>query len=336
MSVYTTVAPEALASWLDRHVLTPPGRLVAMEGIAEGVQNTNYFVDAERGRFVLTLFERVDAALLPFYLGLMAHLAARGIPCPAPVATRGGGFCAELNGRAAALFTRLCGRSEASPTAMHCAIIGRALAQLHLAGRDYPAPPHPRGADWIARTAERVHLFLDADDRALLDAELRFQRSPSASLPAGVIHADLFRDNVLFLDADPLAPLRVGGLLDFYFAGHGEWLFDLAIVANDWCVRGDGALDESLLAALLSSYHALRPLTDAERAAWPRQLRAAALRFWLSRLEDFHCPLPGEAVTVRDPSAYRRILQARIAGVPDAWPCASGAAAALATPERAD
>lgn len=304
-----------------------------MEGIAEGVQNTNYFVDAEHGRFVLTLFERVDAALLPFYLGLMAHLAASGIPCPAPVAMNGGVFCGDLNGRTAALFTRLSGRSEASPAATHCAAIGGALAQLHLAGRDYPAPPHPRGADWIARTAARMRPFLDADDRALLDAELCFQQLPSAALPAGVIHADLFRDNVLFLDAYGPAPARIGGLLDFYFAGHGEWLFDLAIVANDWCAAGDGALDEPRLAALLAAYHAVRPLTAAERAAWPRQLRAAALRFWLSRLEDFHCPLPGDAVTVRDPSAYRRILQSRIAGVPEAWPCAS---VALATPARAD
>ncbi|MFC5299750.1 homoserine kinase [Azospira restricta] len=306
MSVFTSVSREQLAVWLEAYDLGAPTALV---GIAEGVQNSNFFVDTERGRHVLTLFERgVDAALLPFYLDLMAHLAQHGIPCPAPRPMRDGRLLGELNGRPAALFSRLAGASVLRPTPAQCAAAGAALARLHLAGRDFPAPPHPRGSDWVAATAARLRPLLPAADAALLADELAAQGAPAAALPAGVIHADLFRDNVLFV-GDGDAP-RIGGLLDFYFAGRGDFLFDLAIVANDWC-DDDGGLDAIRLQPLLAAYHAARPLTAAELAAWPRQLRAAALRFWLSRLEDFHCPQPGETVTVRDPDAYRRILLAR-------------------------
>ena len=309
MSVFTPVSPAQLADWLQRYDLGP---LVALQGISEGVQNSNFFVDTADAHHVLTLFEKVERALLPFYLDLMAHLARHDIPCPAPRAARDGSLLGELNGRPAALFSRLSGTSVVAPTPAHCAAIGRALARLHLAGRDFPAPPHPRGSDWIAATAARVMPFLPAVDAAMLTAELAFQREDTAALPGGVIHADLFRDNVLF-NAGGDAP-AIGGLLDFYFAGRGDWLFDLAIVANDWCGQADATLDEERTRALLAAYAAVRPFSAAEHAAWPRQLRAAALRFWLSRLEDFHCPQPGEDVTVRDPDAYRRILAQRILG----------------------
>lgn len=311
MSVYTPVSADQLSLWLDRFAL---GRLKSIEGIAEGVQNSNFFVDTSSGRFVLTLFERVDPALLPFYIGLMAHLSARGIPCPAPLAAIDGRLLSELNGRPAALFSRLAGRSLTQPTPAECAQVGSALAALHLAGRDFPAPPHPRGSDWVAATAARLLPRLPDEDAALLRAELDFQQQTAGPLPRGIIHADLFRDNVLFVDgARDAGGRQIGGLLDFYFAGEGELLFDLAIVVNDWCGSVDDALDASRMTALLNAYHVQRPLTAAELAAWPRLLRAAALRFWLSRLDDFHCPLPGEVVTVRDPDDYRRILLQRIA-----------------------
>lgn len=307
MSVFTPVSPAQLTDWLQRYDL---GTLVALQGISEGVQNSNFFVDTEDARHVLTLFEKVDSTLLPFYLDLMAHLAGHGIPCPAPRPARDGSLLGTLNGRPAALFSRLSGASVMHPTSAHCAAIGRAMAQLHLAGSTFPAPPHPRGADWIAATAARVMSILSAGDAAMLAAELSCQRDHTATLPGGVIHADLFRDNVLFTDGSTPC---IGGLLDFYFAGRGDWLFDLAIVANDWCGNADATLDRARTAALLSAYAEIRPFNAAEHAAWPWQLRAAALRFWLSRLEDFHCPQPGEDVTVRDPDAYRRILAQRIA-----------------------
>ncbi|MBI2307985.1 MAG: homoserine kinase [Rhodocyclales bacterium] len=310
MSVFTSVSPAQLADWLQRYDLGAP---TALAGIAEGVQNSNFFVDTERGRHVLTLFERVDPAQLPFYLDLMAHLAQHGIPCPAPRPMRDGRLLGELNGRPAALFSRLQGRSVIVPTPAQCAAAGAALARLHLAGRDFPAPPHPCGPAWIEATAARLLPRLPAADATLLADELAAWRATGTALPAGVIHADLFRDNVLFVGngQHPEQASQIGGLLDFYFAGHGEFLFDLAIVANDWCATADGGLDAGRLQALLAAYHACRPLTAAECAAWPRQLRAAALRFWLSRLEDFHCPQPGETVTVRDPEAFRRILLQR-------------------------
>jgi homoserine kinase type II len=306
VSVFTSVSREQLAAWLEAYDLGAPTALV---GIAEGVQNTNFFVDTERGRHVLTLFENVDPAQLPFYLDLMAHLAAHGIPCPAPRPARNGQLLERLNGRPAALFSRLTGSSVIQPTPAQCVAVGDALARLHLAAADFPAPPHPRGRDWIAATARRLQSLLPAADAALLADEMAAQQVPERALPAGVIHADLFRDNVLFVGTGDR--VKIGGLLDFYFAGHGEFLFDLAIVANDWCGSEGGELDENRLGPLLAAYHARRPLNAAEREAWPLQLRAAALRFWLSRLEDFHCPQAGESVTVRDPDAFRRILVQR-------------------------
>ncbi|MDX9706709.1 MAG: homoserine kinase [Azospira sp.] len=311
MSVFTPVSREQLADWLAAYDLGAP---TALEGIAEGVQNSNFFVDtADGGRHVLTLFEQVEATALPFYLDLMAHLARRGIPCPAPRPMRDGRLLGTLNGRPAALFSRLAGTSATAPTPAHCARAGEALAHLHRAGAGFPAPPHPRGEAWVEAAATRIAPRLPADDAALLADERAAQRAARGEcgkLPAGVIHADLFRDNVLFVTGDDGTP-RIGGLLDFYFAGHGDFLFDLAVTANDWCIDADGGLDEVRLRALVAAYHGVRPLDAAESAAWPLRLRAAALRFWLSRLEDFHCPPAGEAVTVRNPDDYRRILLAR-------------------------
>ncbi|MCP5267506.1 MAG: homoserine kinase [Zoogloeaceae bacterium] len=311
MSVFTPVTAEQLTLWLKPFDL---GALQSLQGIAEGVQNSNFFVDTERGRYVLTLFEQVEPELLPFYLDLMAHLATHGIPCPAPYPAVGGKLLGHLNGRPAALFSRLHGKSVIDPALAHCAAVGAALAELHLAAADFPAPPHPRGREWVEATAARLLPLLPSDDASLLSEELAYQRQACAALPEGVIHADLFRDNVLFIDE------KIGGLLDFYFAGRGEFLFDLAIVANDWCAAASGELDAPRLQALLAAYHEKRPITAVEQAAWPRQLRAAALRFWLSRLEDFHCPLPGEHVTVRNPQAFGRILRNRIALAESAMP----------------
>ena len=303
MSVYTPVSREQLADWLTRFDV---GAARDIRGIAEGIQNSNFFVDTDTGQYVLTLFERVASASLPFYLALMAHLAAHGVPCPRPLPARDGALLGTLNGKPAALFSRLSGSAIAHPAPAHCAAIGRALAQLHLAGAGFPAPPHPRGSDWRTATTQRVLPQLGAADARLLARELEHQQRAETPLPAGVIHADLFRDNVLF-EGD-----AIGGLLDFYFAGHGDFLFDLAIVANDWCSDTNGGLDPSRTQALLAAYGAIRPVTAAERAAWPDRLRAAALRFWLSRLEDFHFPITGESVTVRDPAVFGLLLQRRI------------------------
>jgi homoserine kinase type II len=310
MSVYTKVTESQLAGWLTRY---PVGALIELRPIAAGIENTNYFVTTASGRFVLTLFERLPAADLPFYLGLMAHLARHGIPCPSPVADQDGALLSALNGKPAALVTRLPGAAITAPTVAHCIAVAAVLARMHVAGQTYAGTlENPRGPKWWRATAPLVTPFLDAAGAELLRSELAFQASHRpAQAPRGPIHADLFRDNVLFDGAG------IGGVIDFYFAGVDALLFDVAITVNDWCVDAAGELDRPRSEAFLHAYHAVRPFETGERDAWPVMLRAAALRFWLSRLHDFHLPRPGELVHAHDPEHFRRILALRIRGAYD-------------------
>lgn len=305
MSVFTTVTPEQLQLWLRNYSL---GELRDLQGIASGITNTNYFVTTERGSYVLTLFEKNTAEELPYFLDLMAHLADRGIPCPHPVASNSGSYLGELNGKPASLVTRLRGSSVEQPGPNHCAAMGAMLARLHLAGQDFPRQMgNPRGPHWWQATARQVLPLLDETRSRLLLQELAHQAGFRASdLPRGVIHADLFRDNVLF------EGLQLTGLIDFYYACNDVLAYDLAITVNDWCVDAQGELDTPRLMAMLRAYHQVRPLTASERQAWPVLLRAAALRFWLSRLYDLHFPQPGELTHAKDPEHYRRILQAHV------------------------
>ena len=311
MSVYTPVSEVELTDWLRNYSV---GRLTTCEPITAGIENTNYFVTTTQGRYVLTLFERLPAAELPFYLELMAHLARHGIPCPAPIANLANQFLGQLNGKPAALVTRLAGESIDKPARAHCEELGALLARMHLAGRSYSAYlENPRGPKWWRYAAKEVRPFLDRPKSALLDAELAYQAEQRfPDLPRGPVHADLFRDNTLWDGA------RISGVVDFYFAGVDCLLYDLAVCANDWCLRKDYGLDEGRLRALLSAYQALRPVTPAEREAWPMMLRAAALRFWLSRLYDFHLPRPGMLVHAHDPEHFRHVLASRSAAQP-AW-----------------
>ena len=308
MSVFTTVTPDQLSLWLRRYSIGP---LVELRGIASGIENTNYFVTTTHGRYVLTLFERLAPEELPFYLDLMAHLAHHGIPSPLPIADQDNSLLGEINGKPAALVTRLCGEPVIQPAPAHCAKIGEVLADMHVAGRTFgTVQENPRGPHWWRWAAPQVMPFLDAPKAALLRNELAFQAGHRHdTLPRGPIHADLFRDNVLF------DGMRVGGVIDFYFAGVDAWLYDVAITLNDWCVGSAGEVDEIRAVALLSAYRARRDFSAGERAAWPVMLRAAALRFWLSRLFDFYLPRPGELTHAHDPEHFRRILELRVAGV---------------------
>ena len=315
MSVYTPVSQHDLAAWLRQYSVGAPEKL---EPIKPGIENTNYFVTTTQGRYVLTLFERLPAAELPFYLNLMAHLARHGIPCPAPIADLSDAFLGTLNGKPAALVTRLPGRSIEAPGEAECRELGLLLARLHLAARSYPAYlENPRGPRWWRMAARDVQPFLDAAHWRLLEAELEFQaqhRFPD--LPRGPVHADLFRDNALFERG------RLSGVIDFYFAGVDCLLYDVAVCANDWCLldpAADRGLDLARTRAFLSAYHALRPFAPAEREAWPVLLRAAALRFWLSRLHDLHLPRPGELVHAHDPEHFRKVLEVRVRAAPP-WP----------------
>jgi homoserine kinase type II len=309
VSVFTTVTADEMRDWLKNYSI---GHLLSLEGIPAGIENTNYFVDTSNGRYVLTLFEKLTRAELPFYVHLMAHLSRHGIPCPAPIADRDNEYLGTLNGKPAMLATRLAGKSQMAPQAPHCTAVGGMLATLHVAGQSYGRRfANPRGYDWWRAAAPQLLGYLDADDRALLESEMAFQVAAReggacAGLPAGVVHADLFRDNCL-MDGE-----RIGGIIDFYFAGDDFLLFDLAVTMNDWCSDDAGELVADRADAMLAAYRDERPLTDAEHRAWPLMLRAAALRFWLSRLYDFHLPRDGEMVHKHDPKRFRDILRARI------------------------
>jgi homoserine kinase type II len=304
MSVFTRVTPEELSAWLKRYAI---GTLFDLHGIAAGIENTNYFVTTSHGRFVLTLFERLAAAELPFYLNLMAHLARHGIPCPAPIADRSDKYLGTLNGKPATIVTCLPGAPLTSPGARHCERVGAMLGDMHLAGRSYAGRlENPRGPRWWREAAREVMPFLDGARRALLASELDYQVGHrDLDLPRGPVHADLFRDNVLF-DGE-----RIGGVIDFYFAGVDSLLFDVAVTVNDWCVDQAGEIDEERARALLAAYRRVREFNGPELDAWPVMLRAAALRFWLSRLYDFYLPRPGELTHAHDPEHFRRVLEAR-------------------------
>ncbi len=314
MSVYTPVSEAQLSDWLRNFSV---GKLLALEPIKAGIENTNYFVSTTQGRYVLTLFERLPAEELPFYLDLMAHLARHGIPCPAPIADLSDRYLQRLNGKPAALVTRLAGRPVERPSSAECAELGMLLGRMHLAGRSYTAYLDlPRGPKWWRRAAADVQPYLDEARRALLESELAFQAAQRfPGLPRGPVHGDLFRDNALFEEG------RVTAVFDFYFAGVDCLLYDVAVCANDWCLcdpDSDRKLDEDRSLALLSGYRAARPFTPEEALAWPAMLRAGALRFWLSRLHDFHLPRQGVLVHAHDPEHFRKILELR-RGTPSPW-----------------
>jgi len=307
MSVYTTVTPDELAAWLKNYAI---GSLRELKGIAEGIENTNYLVTTSHGRFVLTLFEKLQREELSFYLNLMSHLALHGIPCPTPIEDLNDRYLGELKGKPAVIVSFLSGTPVMAPAPAHCAEVGAMLANMHLVGRNYrEAMENPRGPRWWNATAPQLYPFLNDSDVAMLNAELRYQSQyRHQDLPRGIVHADLFRDNILFVNGT-----KIGGVLDFYFACNDVLLYDVAITVNDWCMDADGQIDEMRTRALLQAYDETRPFTEPERAAWPAMLRAGALRFWVSRLYDFHLPRPGELTHAHNPEHFRRILQNHVA-----------------------
>ena len=302
MSVYTVVSEDELRAFLADY---PVGDLQSFEGISAGIENTNYLVNTSDGRWVLTLFERAAVEDLPYFLGLMDHLAHRGVPSASPLADKQGRLLTQLNGRPAALVHCLEGRHEMSPSPEQCGELGQVLAEMHQAGQSFPQRREDcRGMPWREKTAEQVKAVISSAEAALLEDELAFQRAQNLTgLPQGVIHSDLFRDNVLFDEG------RLSGLIDFYFACNGELLYDLAITVNDWCLMQSDGQAEARYAALVAGYASVREFTDAEQAAWPAMLRAGALRFWLSRLYDLHFPRDGEMTHSKDPGDFQRLLQ---------------------------
>ena len=312
MAVFTEVSDKDARDLLRRLSI---GSLTELRGIQGGIENTNYFLTTDQGEYVLTLFERLGFEQLPFYLYLMKHLALAGIPVPDPQAeTRSGDILLKLCGKPAAVVNRLAGKSQLAPQAVHCAAVGEMLARMHLAGRGYERQqPNLRGLPWWNETVPVVLPHLTPEQADLLGAELAYQNHIAASsaytaLPRGPVHADLFRDNVMF-DGEQLT-----GFFDFYFAGVDTWLFDLAVCLNDWCIDwATGAHHAERADAMLRAYQAVRPLAAAERQLINAMLRAGALRFWISRLWDYYLPREASMLTPHDPAHFERVLRQRIA-----------------------
>ena len=310
MAVFTPVSESEASSLLQRLRL---GELTELRGIEGGIENTNYFVTSTGGRYVLTLFERLNHTQLPFYLHLMKHLAHQGIPVPDPQGDADGEILFIVAGKPAALATRLAGSSQLAPTPAHCSALGATLARMHQAARSYEREqPNLRGLAWWNATAPEVLPHIGAEPAALLQAELAYQNhiadSPEyTALPRGPVHADLFRDNVMF-EGEQLT-----GIFDFYFAGVDSWLFDLAVALNDWCIAlPTGRHDATRFDALLTAYQGVRPLTAQERRLLPAMLRAGALRFWISRLWDFYLPRDAHMLKPHDPTHFERVLRERV------------------------
>lgn len=314
MAVFTSVSLQDLTQWMPQF---PLGKATAIRGIASGIENSNFFIDTEKGEYVLTIFENLNFEQLPFYLKLMRHLADRGVLVPAPIANQNGELCVALQGKPAAIVSKLSGTSQLAPQAVHCAEVGAMLARMHLAAQDFSIrQPNLRGLTWWQETAPKVLEFLSDDNRRLMHEEVAFQTAFAATdtyqaLQSGPVHADLFRNNVMF-DGEKLT-----GFFDFYFAGCDTWLFDVAVTINDWCIDLEtGVLDMPRVDAMLAAYHEVRPFTQAEQIAWQPMLRAAAFRFWLSRVFDFYKPRDAEMLTPHDPTHFERILRLRIASAP--------------------
>ena len=325
MAVYTQVSFDQAQAYFHSLGLGP---LTRLEGCAGGIENTNYFADTAQARYVLTLFERLSAEQLPYYLRLMRHLAQHGIPVPNPAADAQGQLLHSLQGRPSCVVSLLAGKSELQPGTDHCAQVGAMLARMHLVGGSFDMQqPNLRGLEWWKRTVPEVLPFVTPEQSALLLTELAAQQALAqtadyAALPRGPIHADLFRDNVMFApDAQGRAQLT--GFFDFYFAGNDAWVYDIAICLNDWCVdTAKGVADAARTDAFMQAYTSVRPLQASEAAVFASLLRAAAFRFWLSRLWDLHLPRQAAMLKAHDPAPFERILRQRIAH-PLSWSASS-------------
>jgi homoserine kinase type II len=310
MAVFTEVSEQQARDLLADLSL---GELTSLEGISSGIENTNYFLTTNQGEYVLTLFERLTREQLPFYLYLMKHLADQGIAVPAPQANAQGDILLSVAGKPAAVVNRLEGSSQLEPSPAHCHAMGTTLAHMHLTARSYEnQQPNLRGLSWWNHTVPDILPFLSTSQAHTLQHELAFQNHVQSSyayaaMPKGAVHADAFRNNVMFVDD------QLSGVFDFYFAGVDSWLFDLGVCLNDWCIDlASGAFHPEHLTAMLQGYESVRPLSAAERALFNPMLRAAALRFWISRLWDFHLPREASLLQAHDPGHFERVLLARL------------------------
>ncbi len=310
MSVYTTIEEEELIAFLSNYNV---GQLLDYQGISDGIENTNYFINTTGGSFVLTIFEQHSFEEMQYYLGLMHHLAEHEVSSADPVADNQGRYLNHFKNKPIALVERLDGRSITETSVSHCEQLGAAMGKMHTAGLSFETrQTNPRGPAWCQQTALKVLKKISAGEQDMLELEVHYQREKRhAELPRGVIHADLFRDNALWTGSESKQD-SLSGIIDFYYSCDDVLLYDLAVAANDWCCNEDFSLNRDKVIALLTHYNNFRPLVDNEQQYWPAMLRAGALRFWLSRLYDKHFPRPGELVHTKNPDEFKAILADRV------------------------
>ncbi|ULJ59453.1 homoserine kinase [Wielerella bovis] len=301
MSVYTSVSDNEMRHLLTEYSL---GDFHSLQGIAQGITNSNYFLHTSTGSYVLTVFETLQAEELPFFMDLTQHLSKNGVACPAPIAKKDGTLTATLANKPACIVSKLSGHDTSFPTAMQCHHTGAMLAKMHLAGTHFPQKmTNPRHSEWWTSSCEKLLPFLEKDEADLLQSEIAYlAQNPDTHLPSGIIHADLFKDNVL------LNGEQVSGFIDFYYACNGSFVYDLAIAINDWARDANNHIVPELRDAFMHGYQSVRPLTREEQAYLKTAFRAGCIRFWVSRLLDFHFPAAGEMTFIKDPNVFRNLL----------------------------
>ncbi len=316
MAVFTPISNQQASDFLQDYDL---GDFISLQGITAGIENTNYFLYTTKGDYVLTLFEVLTFEQLPFYIELMHHLAQKGVKVPMPQKRLDGSLIAKLADKPACIVTRLAGGYEATPSKAHCTLAAQTQALAHLAAQDYPIhQANLRGLSWWQANYPAIQPFLSTELNDLyqhcLSEQIEVQNSDLwRNLPESACHCDMFRDNVLF--AGTYQNPSMGGVIDFYFAGVDKWIFDVAVAVNDWCIlRDTGEFIRPNVKAWLQAYNEIRPFTDAERVVWPQALRAAALRFWTSRLYDFYLPRAAQTLKPHDPTHFERVLKQRLEG----------------------
>lgn len=305
MSVYTSVEQDELTDLLLKYNL---GELVNYQGISAGIQNTNYFLDTSTGRYVLTLFEALEIDELSYFMNVMAFLSEHQVPCAHPVKRLDQRYIGMFKHKPTAIVDRLQGSEVTEPNKFHAAELGQAVGHMHQVGLLFDQyRQNDRGPHWWRQTVQRLNGHVSTEDYKLAKHEIDYQLSFShAKLPRGMVHADLFKDNTLWLND------KLTGIIDFYFACEDVLLFDIAVTVNAWFIQPSGQPDADKIVTFLEAYHQNRPLLPEEKQAWPVMLRAAALRFWLSRLDDKYFPKDGEITHILDPDEYKTIIQSHI------------------------
>ncbi|MEC7832718.1 MAG: homoserine kinase [Pseudomonadota bacterium] len=305
MSVYTKITNDELELHLENYSL---GKIINFSGISEGIENSNYLLNTENGDFIFTIFEAISADRVIDYLSFMNHINKKGLLSPLVIETKSGKLSKSIQDKPSAVIEKLEGKSIVQPTNNHCEQLGKILANFHLCGQDFSIGiTNARGSIWAKNSLERLNGLINKNQLNLIQKSIEIQEEfLNSDLPTGMIHADLFRDNVLY-SAD-----KISGIIDFYYSCCGPYIYDLAIVVNDWCNQENNSINEEKFNHLLAEYNKYREISDIEKTLWKHALVSAALRFYLSRLTDLHYPKIGEITHIKDPSIFENILIDRI------------------------